>query len=141
MRVVRSSRFAMVLTVALMGVTEVEAAKVVVGAQLGDKMQEKAAGPGTWSGFAFSQQTTLNGVANAAPANSFIAWYTLSLKPVATTSLLPPGRKGMPLATTTLPDGTVTNVDLKFGATIYGASVSAAGRRTSSQHLRTPAAT
>jgi hypothetical protein len=97
-----------------------QAQGVVVGSQLGDGLQSKAAGAGTWTGFAYTQRTTLNGAAAVAPANGSSSWYT---SPIATggATLQSP----VPLATTTLPGGGVANVNLVFGATTYGPSVSA----------------
>jgi len=108
------------LAVALFCPAGGQAEGIHVGSQLGDDLTAQAAGNGSWAGFAYSERTTLNGVANSAPANGFTDWFQYPNAMRETADLQP----GPMLAKT--PDGK-NNVDLVFGATRYGPSV-AAGR-------------
>ncbi len=93
-----------------------EAAPISVGSQLGDGLSRQGAGTGTWTGFAYSMRTTLDGVADPAPANESTSWYKYGHGSVPSVTLQSP----LPLAKT--PDG--RNVNLYFGENLYGPSVS-----------------
>jgi hypothetical protein len=73
----RTRQIVIVLAALLAYSNQRAAAGVVVGTQLGDRIQTMAAGgAGTWKGFAFSERLTINRMPNPAPANQSSSWFT-----------------------------------------------------------------